>query len=69
MKRERYTEEQTIGIPKAYEAGAEVGDPVRERGLFEQSFYRRKSKQGWDGRFGSEAVSRASGGEYSAEIR
>ena len=38
MKRKRYTEEQIIGFLKAHEAGAKVGDLVRERGFSEQSF-------------------------------
>ncbi len=46
MKRERYTEEQIIGILKAHEVGAKVGDLVREHGFSEQSFYRWKSKYG-----------------------
>ncbi len=46
MKRKRYTEEQIIGILKAHEAGAKVGDLVREHGFSEQSFYRWKSKYG-----------------------
>ena len=46
MKRKRYTEEQIIGILKAHEAGAKVGDLVREHGFSEQSFHRWKSKYG-----------------------
>lgn len=46
MKRKRYTEEQIIGILKAYEAGAKVADLVRQHGISEQSFYRWKSKFG-----------------------
>ena len=46
MKGKRYTEEQIIGILKAHEAGAKVGDLVRKHGISEQSFYRWKSKFG-----------------------
>jgi len=46
MKGKRYTEEQIIGILKAHEAGAKVGDLVRKHGISEQSFYRWKSKYG-----------------------
>ncbi len=53
MKRKRYTEEQIIGILKAHEAGAKVGDLVREHGFSEQSFYR------WRSKFGGMEVSEA----------
>jgi len=46
MKGKRYTEEQIIGFLKAHEAGARIGDLVREHGFVEQSFYRWKSKFG-----------------------
>jgi putative transposase len=46
MKGKRYTDEQIIGFLKAHEAGAKVGDLVREHGFSEQSFYRWKSKYG-----------------------
>ena len=46
MKGKRYTEEQIIGFLKAHEAGARIGDLVREHGFSEQSFYRWKSKYG-----------------------
>lgn len=46
MKGKRYTDEQIIGFLKAHEAGAKVGDLVREYGFSEQSFYRWKSKFG-----------------------
>mgnify|MGYP002635002633 FL=1 len=46
MKGKRYTEEQIIGFLKAHEAGARIGDLVREHGFSEQSFYRWKSKFG-----------------------
>lgn len=46
MKQKRYTDEQIIGFLKAHEAGAKVGDLVREHGFSEQSFYRWKSKFG-----------------------
>ena len=46
MKRKRYTEEEIIGVLKAHETGAKVGDLVREHGFSEQSFYRWKSKYG-----------------------
>jgi putative transposase len=46
MKGKRYTEEQIIGILKAHEAGAKVGDLTRKHGISEQSFYRWKSKYG-----------------------
>ena len=46
MKGKQYTEEQIIGFLKAHEAGARIGDLVREHGFSEQSFYRWKSKFG-----------------------
>ena len=46
MKGKRYTEEQIIGFLKAHEAGARIGDLVREHGFSEQSFYCWKSKYG-----------------------
>ena len=46
MKGKRYTNEQIIGFLKAHEAGARIGDLVREHGFSEQSFYRWKSKFG-----------------------
>ncbi len=46
MKGKRYTEEQIIGFLKAHEAGARIGDLMREHGFSEQSFYRWKSKYG-----------------------
>jgi len=46
MKRKGFTEEQIIGVLKAHEAGAKVGDLVREHGFSEQSCYRWKSKYG-----------------------
>lgn len=46
MKQKRYTDEQIIGFLKTHEAGARVGDLVREHGFSEQSFYRWKSKFG-----------------------
>ncbi len=49
MKNKRYSHEQIIGILKAHEAGAKVGDLVRKHGISEQSFYRWKSKYGAGG--------------------
>lgn len=46
MKGKRYTDEEIIGFLKAHEAGARVGDLVREHGFSEQRFYRWKSKFG-----------------------
>ena len=46
MKGKRHTEEQIIGFLKAHEAGARIGDLVREHSFSEQSFYRWKSKFG-----------------------
>lgn len=46
MKRNRFTEEQIIGILKAHESGMKVSDIVRQYGIAEQTFYRWKSKYG-----------------------
>ncbi len=46
MKGKRYSHEQIIGILKAHEAGAKIGDLVRNHGISEQSFYRWKSMYG-----------------------
>ncbi len=44
MKRERYSEEQIIGILKEHDAGLSVAEIVRKHGIWEQRFYAWKSK-------------------------
>ena len=44
MKDKRYSDEQIIGILKAYEAGAKVTGLVRKNGFSKRGFYRWKSK-------------------------
>lgn len=46
MGRERYTEEQIIGVLKESEAGAKTGDLCREHGISGATFYKWKSKYG-----------------------
>ncbi len=53
MKRTRYSEEQTIGIPAEHAAGAKCADLCRKRGMSEGTSYNWKAKYG--GMTGSEA--------------
>lgn len=42
----RFTEEEIIKVLKEHESGKRAADIVRELGISEQTFYRRKSKYG-----------------------
>jgi putative transposase len=46
MKRNRFSEEQIIGILKEHEAGVSVADLGRKHGVSETSIYKWKSKYG-----------------------
>lgn len=46
MKKGRFSEEQTIGILKQYEAGRKVTELAREHGVSEATIYTWKSKYG-----------------------
>jgi len=46
MKRNRFTEEQIIGILKEQEAGQRTADVCRRHGISEATFYKYKSKYG-----------------------
>ncbi|WP_433968457.1 transposase [Tunturiibacter gelidiferens] len=46
MKKNRYTEEQIIGILKRHEAGVKTADLCREHGISAATFYSWKSKFG-----------------------
>ena len=45
MKRKRYTEEQSISIPKEHEAGASLPDLARRHGVMESTIYRWKASR------------------------
>jgi putative transposase len=53
MKKNRYTEEQIIGILKQHEAGVKTADLCREHGISAVTFY------GWKSKFGGMDVSEA----------
>lgn len=46
MKRNRFTEEQIIGILKEHEAGVPVADLCRKHGVSNASIYKWKAKYG-----------------------
>jgi putative transposase len=46
MKRNRFTEEQIIGILKEHELGAKTADVCRKHGISEATFYKWKNKYG-----------------------
>jgi putative transposase len=46
MKKEGFTEEQIIGVPREQEAGAKAADLCRKHGISEATFYNRKAKYG-----------------------
>ncbi|MGY4606968.1 putative transposase [Bradyrhizobium sp. USDA 4474] len=46
MKRNRFTEEQIIGILKEHEAGVSVADLCRKHGVSDASIYKWKAKFG-----------------------
>jgi putative transposase len=53
MKKNRYTEEQIIGMLKQHEAGVKTADLCREHGISAATFY------GWKSKFGGMDVSEA----------
>ena len=53
MKRNRFTEEQIIGILKEHEAGLAVADLCRKHGVSDASIYK------WKAKFGGMEVSEA----------
>ena len=53
MKRNRFSEEQIIGIPKEHEAGVSVADLCRKHGVSDASIYK------WKAKFGGMDVSEA----------
>ncbi len=46
MKRQRFSEEQIIGVLREQEAGAKVADLCRKHGVSEATFYNWKAKYG-----------------------
>ena len=46
MKRQRFTEEQIIGVLREQEAGAKTGDLARKHGVSEATLYNWKAKFG-----------------------
>jgi putative transposase len=46
MKRNRFNEEQIIGILKEQEAGSKTADLCRRHGIAESTFYKWKAKYG-----------------------
>lgn len=46
MKRNRFSEEQIIGILKEHQAGATVADLCRKHGVSDATFYKWRSKFG-----------------------
>jgi putative transposase len=46
MKKQRFTEEQIIGVLREQEAGAKVADLCRKHGISEATFYNWKAKYG-----------------------
>lgn len=46
MKKQRFTEEQIIGVLREQEAGAKAADLYRKHGISEATFYNWKAKYG-----------------------
>ncbi|CUX03159.1 Insertion element ISR1 uncharacterized 10 kDa protein A3 [Agrobacterium genomosp. 2 str. CFBP 5494] len=46
MKKQRFTEEQIIGVLKEQEAGVKAADLCRKHGISEATFYHWKAKYG-----------------------
>ena len=53
MKKQRFTEEQIIGVLKEQEAGVKAADLCRKHGISEATFYN------WKGKYGGMEVSEA----------
>ncbi len=67
MKKQRFTEEQIIGVLKEQEAGAKATDLCRKHGISEATFYNWKAKYGGHGSVGGQASEGAGGRERQAE--
>ena len=61
MKRNRFTEEQIIGVLKEHEAGAKAADLCRKHGMSEATFYTLEIQVWRHGRERGEAAALARG--------
>src|SRR3954451_17075681 len=67
MKRNRFSEEQIIGILKEHEAGVSVADLCRKHGVSDASIYKWKAKFGGMEVSEAQAAEDAGGREHAAE--
>src|SRR5437868_14806767 len=67
MKRNRFTEEQIIGILKEHEAGVSVADLCRKHGVSDASIYKWKAKFGGMDVSEGQAAADTGGREHEAE--